>query len=268
MLKDIIKKEIHETITSPKFIFTFLLCSSLILLSVFTGITSYRADLKEYSTAVALNKKNLERATSDVTFANLGIKINRPPQVLSSIVSGVSEAVGRVAKVDYTYDPNLVDSKYESNPIFSIFGTLDLAFIVKIVLSLLAILYTYDLVVGEKERGTLKLILANRVPRDRFLLGKVIGGYINLLISLVTPVILGILILLIYPDVSLSGQDWVRVGIIFLVFFLYLSVFFSLGLFVSTRSARSSSSFSDPAHHLGGLRYGHSQGLDPRGDSN
>ena len=87
------------------------------------------------------------------------------------------------------------------------------------------------------------MILANRVPRDRFLLGKVIGGYINLLISLVTPVILGILILLIYPDVSLSGQDWVRVGIIFLVFFLYLSVFFSLGLFVSTRSARSSSSF-------------------------
>ena len=243
MLRNIIKKEIQETITSPKFVFTFVLCSVLILLSVFTGITAYRADKKEYSDAIALNKKNLERATSDETFVGLGIKIIRPPQVLSAVVSGVSEAVGRSAKVDYTYDPSLVDSKYEDNPIFSIFGTLDLTFIVKIVLSLLAILYTYDLIVGEKERGTLKLILANKVPRDRLLIGKVVGGYINLLVALIIPLILGLLVLLIYPDISISGQDWVRVLIIFLVFFLYLSVFFTLGLFVSARSNKSSTSF-------------------------
>jgi ABC-type transport system involved in multi-copper enzyme maturation permease subunit len=243
MLKDIIKKEIQETITSPKFVITFLICTVLILLSVFTGITAYRADQLEYSAAVALNKKNMERATSDTTFAELGIKINRPPQVLSSIVSGVSDAVGRVATVNYTYDPNLVDSKDESSPIFSIFGALDLSFIVKIVLSLFAILYTYDVIVGEKERGTLRLMLSNEVPRDRLLMGKVVGGYISLLISLIIPLILGILILLIYPNISMSGQDWARVLIIFLIFFLYLSVWFTLGLLVSARTSKSSTSF-------------------------
>ncbi len=243
MLKDIIKKEVQETITSPKFVFTFLLCNVLILLSVFTGITAYRAEQKEYSAAIALNKKNLESATSYAVLASLGIKINRPPQVLSSIVSGVSEAVGRVATVNYTNDPSLVDSKYESNPAFSIFGALDLTFIIKIVLGLFAILFTYDLIVGEKERGTLKLILSNGVPRDRLLIGKVVGGYISLIIPLIIPLILGMLILLIYPNISMSGQDWARVLIIFLIFFLYLSVFFTLGLLVSARANKSSTSF-------------------------
>lgn len=243
MLKDIIKKEILETITSPKFVFTFLLCAVLILLSVYTGITTYRTEQKEYSAAVALNKKNLEGQQSYQALAGLGPKINKPPHVLSTIASGVSEAVGRVASVNIAYDPNLVDSKYESNPVFSVFGALDLTFIVKIVLSLFAILFTYDAIVGEKERGTLKLTLSNRVPRDRLIMGKVIGGYISLLIPLIIPLILSMLILLVYPNVSLTGQDWIRLLLMFLMFFLYLSVFFTLGLLVSARTNKSSTSF-------------------------
>ena len=243
MLKDIIKKEILETITSAKFVFTFLLCAILILLSVYTGVFNYRADQKEFSAAVALNKKNLESQPSYLALAGLGTKINRAPQVLSSIASGVDEAVGRVATVNVAYDPNLVDSKYESNPVFSIFGALDLAFIVKIILSLFAILFTYDAIVGEKERGTLKLTLSNRVPRDLLILGKVIGGFISLLIPLVIPIILSMLILLVYPNISLASQDWLRLLLMFLMFLLYLSVFFMLGLLVSARTNKSSTSF-------------------------
>ncbi len=243
MLKDIIKKEILETITSAKFVFTFLLCAILILLSVYTGVTTYSADQREYSAAVALNKKNLESQPSYQALAGLGTKVNKPPQVLGAIASGIDEAVGRVAAVNIAYDPNLVDSKYESNPVFSVFGALDLTFIVKIVLSLFAILFTYDAIVGEKERGTLKLTLSNRVPRDKLILGKVIGGFISLLIPLIIPLILSLLLLLVYPNVSLSGEDWLRLLLMFLMFLLYLSVFFTLGLLVSSRTNKSSTSF-------------------------
>ncbi len=243
MLKDIIKKEILETITSPKFVFTFLLCAVLILLSIYTGIATYRSEQKEYTAAVGLNKKNLEAQTSYATLAGLGTKINKPPQVLSAIASGISEAVGRVASVNIAYDPNLIDSKYESNPVFSVFGALDLTFIVKIVLSLFAILFTYDAIVGEKERGTLKLTLSNKVPRDRLIMGKVIGGYISLLIPLIIPLILSMLILLVTPNISMAGGDWIRLLLMFLMFFLYLSVFFTLGLLVSARTNKSSTSF-------------------------
>ena len=243
MLRDIIKKEILDNITSPKFVFTFLLCTILILLSVYTGVTNYRAEKKEYTASVALNKKNMETQPDYNTLAGIGVKISKPPQVLGTIVTGIEEAVGRVAPVNIAADPNLVDSKYSSNPVFAVFGALDLMFIVKIVLSLFAILFTYDAIVGEKEKGTLKLALSNAVPRDRLILGKAIGGYISLLLPLLVPLVLSLLILVIVPDISLGGQDWARLLLVFLMFFLYLSVFFSLGLFVSARTSRSSTSF-------------------------
>ena len=243
MLRDIIAKEIQDTIMSPKFVFTFLLCTILILLSVYTGINNYQAEQKEYSAAVALNKKNLENQPTYQNLAGTGIKINRPPQVLSTIVNGVQEAVGRVATINIAFDPSMIESKYSSSPIFAVFGALDLTFIVKIVLSLFAILFTYDAIVGEKERGTLKLALSNKVPKDRLILGKAIGGFISLLIPLIIPLVLGLLILLIYPNISLSGDDWVRLCIIGILFLLYLSVFFTLGLFISARTTKSSTSF-------------------------
>src|SRR5512136_789146 len=207
MLRDIIRKEILDNITSPKFVFTFLICTILILLSVYTGVTNYRAEKKEYEAALALNKKNLESQPNIQALMGIGIKVSKPPQVLGTLVNGIEEAVGRVAPVNIASDPNLVESKYESNPVFAVFGALDLMFIVKIVLSLFAILFTYDAIVGEKERGTLKLALSNSVPRDRLILGKAIGGYISLLMPLLIPLILSLIILVVAPNLALSGAD-------------------------------------------------------------
>ncbi|MBN2414315.1 ABC transporter permease subunit [bacterium] len=242
MLRTIINKEILENITSPKFVFTFLLCTILILLAVYAGVGNYRSELKEYHSALALNEKNLESQTSWGLIAGMGMKITKPPQVLGCMISGIQDAVGRNATVNIAFDPSLVDSRYDSNPVFAIFGPLDLALIVKIVLSLFAILFTYDAIVGEKERGTLKLSLANRVPRDQVILGKAIGSFVSLLVPLVIPFLIGLIMLNLFPDVHLSGDDWARIGLIFLFFLLYLFVFFTLGLFVSARTNRSSSS--------------------------
>ncbi|MCK5145140.1 ABC transporter permease subunit [bacterium] len=242
MLKHIVLKEVWENISSPKFVFTFLLCTVLIILSAYTGIGNYRADFKEYNSAKALNKQNLDASPSWQALAGLGTKITKPPQVLGTLAAGIQDAVGRNSTVNIAYDPQLVDSKYDSNPVFAIFGNLDLTLIVKIVLSLFAILFTYDAIVGEKERGTLKLALANRVPRDQIILGKAIGSFISLLVPLLIPFLLGLLMLNLYPDISLSGGDWSRIALMFLFYLLYLSVFFTLGLFVSSRTNRSSSS--------------------------
>jgi ABC-type transport system involved in multi-copper enzyme maturation permease subunit len=85
-------------------------------------------------------------------------------------------------------------------------------------------------------------MLSCKIPRDRLILGKVIGGYFGLLIPLIIPLTLGSLILLIYPNINMSGQDWGRLLLTFLIYFLYLSVFFALGLFVSARTHKSSNS--------------------------
>ena len=71
------------------------------------------------------------------------------------------------------------EDKLSKNPLFQVFQSPDFAYVVRIIVSLLALLFVFDAVCGEKERGSLKLLLSNSVPRDTILIGKWIGGYIS-----------------------------------------------------------------------------------------
>ena len=54
---------------------------------------------------------------------------------------------------------------FDNDPLPVMFPLIDLTFIVTILLSLAALILSYDAVCGEKEDGTLKLMLANGLPR-------------------------------------------------------------------------------------------------------
>ena len=56
---------------------------------------------------------------------------------------------------------------------------IDWAFVIGYVLSLIALLFTFDSVAGEREHGTLRLMLANPIPRHTVLIGKFLGAFIS-----------------------------------------------------------------------------------------
>ena len=62
------------------------------------------------------------------------------------------------------------------------------------VLSLIAILFTFDSISGERERGTLRLMLANSIPRHTVLLGKFLGALISISAPLTLAVLMNLLI--------------------------------------------------------------------------
>jgi len=241
MLKDIMKKEILEHLLSSKFVFMFIICSVLIMLSIYVGVGTYLADKKVYDDDLAWDALAMQPPQTYQQLLDGALKVYRAPRPLGSLVKGVEDAAGRVSFTNKT-ETSLGESKYQSNPLTAVFGVFDLMFIVKMVLSLFAILLIHDTICGEKEKGTLKLTLSNSVPRDRLLLGKAIGGYISLIIPLLLPLLLGLIYLSLHPGIDLTGDDWQRLGFIFLMFLLYLSVFFCLGLLVSSMTLRSSTS--------------------------
>jgi ABC-type transport system involved in multi-copper enzyme maturation permease subunit len=243
MLGHIIRKEILSNLSSPTFLGTFILCSCLILLSIYTGLRSFSDQVEEYQLTETLNRQDLSEMTSYSALSYQGVQLSKPPEVLSTVVSGIENSMGRHTHVSVTNIPGLTGSKIEGNPIFAVFGDLDLMFVVKTVLSLLAVLFTYNAISGEKEDGTLRLTLSHAVPRDTLILGKMIGGFLCLAIPLSIPLTLGIALLTLFPKVHLTGGDWVRLGLILGVFLLYLALFFTLGMFVSARTSRSNISF-------------------------
>ena len=244
MIGIIIKKEILDNLLSHKFLFIFILCSVLILFSIYIGAADYVESKKEYDANVAALNARMQPPTTYAFFSErLGYRVYRPPQILRTIVAGIEDAAGRASYPNLQYENNLAESKHENNTIFTLFGSLDLMFAIKFILSLCAIFLAYDTVSGEKEKSTLKLMLSNSVSRHQLISGKIIGNYLSILLFFLVPLLMGLILLLLFPGISFTGGDWLRLLFIFIMFLLYVSVFFALGIFISTVTVRSSTSF-------------------------
>jgi len=240
MIKHIILKEIKDNLTSTKFVVTFSVCSILILLSFVIGATNYKIARMQFEAAKTENTRQLEGLTDWVMVQNYRIFL--PPQPLAALVTGVSNDIGRTIEIGGRGDIQSEDSRFGDDPIFAIFRFIDLEFIFQIVLSLFAILFAYDSINGEKERGTLKLTFSYPVSRSDFILGKLFGSFFSLVIPLLIPFMIGMLIL---PSlgVNLNGEEWSRLIIIILNGIIFTSVFLLLSILVSALTEKSSNSF-------------------------
>ncbi len=240
MLKLILYKELREIIGSTKFAITFGICSILIILAFFTGIKNYQSGMQEYNASKAAELRKHEKETDWKEVSSLQIYLT--PKPLASLVMGVSNDLGRTAYITGGSVPPLADSTYSQQPVFAVFRFLDLEFVFQIILSLFAILFAFDAINGEKERGTLRLSFANSLPRANYILGKIIGSFLALVLPLLIPILIGILMLPLF-GVVLSTDEWIRLGLFIVTGFLYLGVFLTLSVFISSLTQRSSSSF-------------------------
>lgn len=237
----IIKKELSANLLSFRFVLIFLLCCTLILVSAYTMRDKYGKRVEEYNAAVKIHKGELEEASGGQGLnqaAISGYKLDKPPAPLSVIVEGMEGAAGKFSTINILSSPTL-EGGSGSDPMFAYFGTLDVMYIVRVVLSLVAILLTYDAISGEREQGTLKLTLSNSVPRASLLLAKCIGGFITLLLPFLIPLLFGLLILITSGSINFTGEEWGRLGFVLLASLLYIGVFLMLGLLVSSRTNRS-----------------------------
>lgn len=240
MLRLILYKELREIIGSRKFAITFGICSILIILAFYTGIENYKTGMQEYN---ASKEAQLRKHDKTTEWERVGShQIFLPPEPLASLVMGVSNDLGRTASISGRTRPSLSDSIYSQQPVFAVFRFLDLEFVFQIVLSLFAILFAFDAINGEKERGTLRLSFANSLPRASYILGKFTGSFLALAIPLLIPILIGILMLPLM-GLTLSPDEWLRLGLFILCGLLYLGVFLTLAVFISCLTQHSSSSF-------------------------
>lgn len=240
MLKNLIEKEIRENISSTKFSITFGICSMLIILAFYIGAQNYKIADTRYNAAKSENLRQLEGLTDWLSVRDFRIFL--PPNPLETLVSGVSNDIGRTIQVDGKSELAAEDSRYGNEPIYAVFRFLDLEFIFQIVLSLFAVLFAYDSINGEKEKGTLKLAFANPLPRDVYLVSKILGSIISLLIPLLIPFLIGLLILPAL-NVTFTTDEWLRLTLTIVSGFVYVASFLILSVFISCTTWQSSNSF-------------------------
>ncbi len=174
-------------------------------------------------------------------------KLAKPPTVLSILARGLDPDMGRLIFIWWSQPRKEVGADVvdpgQRNPLFSLFTAPDFVYIVKIVMSILALFFAFDSICGEKERGTLKMMLSSgKTTRSGIILGKWVGGYLSFLICLLPALLLILIWMAVHPAVNIRGEDWGRIGLIVLFSLAYISIFFLLGLFVSTLTHRGATS--------------------------
>ncbi|MDD8026554.1 MAG: ABC transporter permease [Acidobacteriota bacterium] len=227
MLSTIIGKEIHNQILSFRFLVTALLLIIVIPATVLVLTNDYVRQLDDYSRRQVEVERYLERYAHFNRLGNI-IEPSQPPVPLMTLVRGLSADTG-------------LDS-FDNDPLPVVFPLLDLTFIVVILFSLAGIVFSYDSVCGEREDGTLKLMLANGVPRAKILLGKIVGGTATLLIPFLIATLLSLFIILLNPRVAWKGADFGALALILLGTIVYLALFAVLGTLISARHRSSASS--------------------------
>ena len=246
-----VRKEIVHNILSFRFVVTYALLFSLILLAMFLMTSDYQARMQDYATQDSKSREQLaeleaiedaneqfqriQQAQNSGEFAGL-----RQPRSLSLLARGLEGSLPTQVSSRSRFLLRSSDDRLGRNMLFEIFQTPDFVYVINIVMSLLALLFVFDSVCGEKEQGTLKLVLSNSVPRDSVLLGKWVGGFLSIAGPFTVAVLGGFTYIYISGALDLQGEDMSRFALIYLLSLLYISTFFTLGLMISTLTHRSS----------------------------
>ena len=252
MIWHITKRELYDNLNSLRFALTTVLLIALMVTNAVRHLREHPKRVQKYHDIVAASVDlmtshvadslyqlaqqgpgRLYKKPSPLHFCTEGGDPLLPDRVEGGSPFGYSDRHTGVWKLEYP------DANVNMKNVGPDVSQVDWAFIIGYVLSLIALLFTFDAVSGERERGTLRLMLANSIPRHTVLIGKFLGALISINIPFILAVLLNLLIISTTSSVHLNTEAWGRLGIIFLIALLYTSLFLALGLLVSARVQQS-----------------------------
>ena len=246
MIWHIAKRELYDNLNSLRFALATFLLLALMLTNAVAHLREHPERIQEYRTSVTDYWNALTSRTNLYELAQKGpgFLYKQPSPLRFCAEGGEAFLSGRVDAGAVYWEggdlkgfwslaypsstPNLTNVRPDVTKI-------DWGFIVGYVLSLIALLFTFDSISGERERGTLRLILANPMPRHTVLIGKFLGALISISIPFTLSVLINLFVITASGDVHLDAEAWGRLSIIFIVAVLYAGLFIALGLLVSAR---------------------------------
>ena len=252
MIWHITKRELYDNLNSLRFALTTALLLGLMLTNAVMHLREHPKRMQKYHDAVTESVDRLTSHAEDslykltqrgpgklykkpspLHFCAEGGEFLLPDRVEGGHPFGYAEHLTGVWKLKYP------DANINMKRVGPDVSKVDWAFVIGYVLSLIALLFTFDGISSEREHGTLRLMFANPIPRHTVLIGKFLGSLISISIPFTLAALVNLLIISTSRTVHLNPEAWGRLGIIFLIALLYTCLFLALGLLVSARVQRS-----------------------------
>jgi len=228
----ILRRELQEGLTS----FTFM--SALAVLTALVPLTAYtQARFHQQVIADHGSRQILHRAETRSGVMILTRSVPPLLPVFNGLYSHLPDEITLIRE-SASGTPSTGDLK----PLDWLFPKVDLSMIIGVLMTLMAILLAHDAVTGEKEQGTLRLVLSDPVARRTVLGAKLIAVVLLLVLSVIYAVLLYTLLAAVFSAgmFELSATRFIELAAAALVGLLTVIVFATLGLAVSTLVQHSS----------------------------
>jgi len=236
----ILRKELALHVLTLRFQIGFLVCVGLISVIAWISTVGFDKRVVGHQAIVTEGREDIEKVQvySDLSCTHR-LQAHRAPRPLAVFRQGVEGSLSDHFEIAHCLAPGQLGNIHTGDPFARMFSDYDVVTILQVILSFLALLFAYDAVSGERETGTLTLVLSNSGSRGQLLLGKYLGALVSLTIPLLFSFLVAIAIMQSSPYLHLATGDWARIGLIFLLSLLYLSLFLLLGLLLSVSTQQS-----------------------------
>ncbi len=224
------KREVLEHLLSLRFAVATAMTALLLLVSVFVMVRDYRVRMDSFA---VLEARAIPRA------GEYGVMAVVSPRPLSVFARGLDDVMDRGYDITAYSGISPHDRQTPAMSLFTLFAPPDLLYIVKVLLSLVALLLSYDAISGEKERGTLRLVLSWPVSRSALVAGKLAGGLAVVWVPFATLFLISVAALVGLGDVAFGAGDLARMALMLGASLVYVTFFLALGMLVSALSASS-----------------------------
>jgi ABC-type transport system involved in multi-copper enzyme maturation permease subunit len=226
----IIKRELLDHLQSIQFL--VLTAASLVLFAgnAIVFVRSFREETAAFSRRVT----ETDRQSSTVA-----TELNKRPNALRFIADGGD----RYRPSGYTLRPG---GRLEPLPVGQInykmpdVPELDWSFLIAVVFSLYVILLGFNAISGEKELGTLRLVLSNPVSRVELLAAKFIAILMIVMVPLLMGGLVSLTIIGIYQPQVLNLAHLSKMVVVLPLALFFLAIFALLSLCISSLVSRSS----------------------------
>ena len=196
---------------------------------------NYRSMIYDEESLIITGEEVIKTLPDMVTLRQ---KIHNRPSSLSFMSTTADGIVPDGVSMQMLEEPDF-ENFAQYNPHINPYLSIDWTSLMIYLISFLCICFSYNAFSGEREDGTLKLMLSNSMSRSAIIFAK----YFGLLVVFLIPVFIGImiscLIFEISPVVHLTSADYAKIAWFFFVSVLMISLTIMLGFFVSSLTKNS-----------------------------
>lgn len=235
---NIAKHQIIEGLTDAKFLFLALLVLVAFIINAFVYSEQYALELEDWRDGIQTTDKILEDRSGNLQqLVNQPQIMMKPPAALAFISDSGEQSLPNSLRVNaFTYrNPRL---RTRGNEMLPVLRAVDWSFIVGVLMSLMAILLSYDSICGEKQSGTLRMLLSNPLSRVKLFLGKYLGLAFVLLLTLIVGAGVNLTIHIFLGRLPIGTDMVPNIGWALLISFFCLSFVLLFGMAISSMTRR------------------------------